>query len=166
MKTVTLKGTPFQVSGNLPAVGSQAPDFLLTKTDLSDVSLKDFKGKKLILNIFPSIDTPVCAISVRKFNEKAAALGNVVVLCVSTDMPFAHARFCGAEGIKNVVPVSDLRVKDFGEKYGVRAVDGPLRGLLVRAIVVVDVNGKIAYTELVPEIAQEPDYDKALSAAK
>lgn len=166
MKTVTLKGTPFQISGNLPAVGSLAPDFILTKTDLSDISLKDFKGEKLILNIFPSIDTPVCATSVRKFNEKAAALGNITVLCVSADMPFAHARFCGAEGIKNVVSVSDLRIKDFGEKYGIRAVDGPLKGLLARAIVVIDVNGKVAYTELVPEIAQEPNYDKALSAAK
>ncbi len=166
METVTLKGTAFHISGNLPAVGSQAPDFVLTKTDLSDLSLKDFKGKKLVLNIFPSIDTPVCATSVRKFNEKAAVLGNVTVLCISADMPFAHARFCGAEGIKNVVSVSDLRNKDFGEKYGVRAVDGPLKGLLARAIVVIDANGKVVHTELVPEIAQEPNYEKALSAAR
>ena len=116
MTEITLKGTKIHLSGKIPAIGSKAPDFVLTKTDLSDVSLKDFKGKKLVLNIFPSIDTPVCALSVKRFNKEAAALGNTAVLCVSMDMPFAHARFCGAEGIKNVISASDLREKDFGKK--------------------------------------------------
>lgn len=166
MAQITLKGNPINTNGNLPTVGSDAPDFLLTKTDLSDVSLKDFAGKNVILNIFPSIDTPVCATSTRKFNEEASNLDNTVVVCVSADLPFAHGRFCGAEGIENVVSTSQLRNSDFGSNYGCTIVDGPLAGLLSRAIVVVDGNGKIAYTEQVPEIAQEPNYEAAMNAVK
>lgn len=166
MAQITLKGNPINTNGNLPTVGSDAPDFLLTKTDLSDVSLKDFAGKNVILNIFPSIDTPVCATSTRKFNEEASNLDNTVVVCVSADLPFAHGRFCSAEGIENVVSTSQLRNSDFGSNYGCTIVDGPLAGLLSRAIVVVDGNGKIAYTEQVPEIAQEPNYEAAMNAVK
>lgn len=164
MKEIKLKGTPIHISGNLPANGSAAPDFVLTKTDMSDVSLKDFKGKKIVLNIFPSVDTPVCALSVKRFNEEASKLQNTVVLCVSVDLPFALARFCGAEGIKNVVPVSDLRKRNFGKTYGLDIVDGPIAGLLARAVIIIDENGKVKYTQLVPEIAQEPDYAAALQA--
>jgi thioredoxin-dependent peroxiredoxin len=166
MARITLKGNAINTIGNLPAVGSKAPDFKVTKSDLSDVSLKDFAGKNVILNIFPSIDTGVCAASVRKFNEKAGSLPNTVVLCVSADLPFAHNRFCGAEGIKNVVTGSELHEKKFGENYGVRIVDGPLAGLLARSVVVVDEKGNVKYTEQVPEIAQEPNYDAALNALK
>lgn len=166
MAQITFKGNPINTSGNLPSVGSDAPDFLLTKTDLSDVSLKSFAGKNVIFNIFPSIDTPVCATSTRKFNEEASNLGNTVVVCVSADLPFAHSRFCGAEGIKNVVSTSQLRNGEFGSNYGCAIVDGPLAGLLSRAVVVVDGNGKVAYTEQVPEIAQEPNYEAALNAVK
>ena len=166
MADITLKGKPIHTAGTLPAKGSKAPDFRLTKSDLSDVTLKDFAGKTLVLNIFPSIDTGVCATSVRRFNADAAALPNVVVLGVSKDLPFAHGRFCGAEGIKNVVTGSDLREGSFGKSYGVTIVDGPLAGLMSRAIVVVGVDGVVTYTEQVPEIAQEPDYAKALAAAK
>lgn len=166
MKEIKLKGNPIHISGDLPASGSTAPDFVLTKTDMSDVSLKDFKGGKIVLNIFPSIDTPICAMSVRKFNGEASKLGNTVVLCVSEDLPFAHARFCGAEGIKNVVSVSDLRKRDFGKKYGLEIVDGPIAGLLARAVIVIDENGKVKYTQLVPEIAQEPDYEAVFQALK
>ncbi|HCE42171.1 MAG TPA: thiol peroxidase [Lentisphaeria bacterium] len=166
MKEIKLKGNPIHIIGNVPAKGDKAPDFVLTKTDMSDVSLKDFKGKKLVLNIFPSIDTGVCAMSVRKFNEEAVKLENTVVLCVSEDLPFAHARFCSAEGIKNVVSVSDLRKKDFGETYGVKIVDGPIAGLLARAVIVIDEGGKVKYVQIVPEIAQEPDYAAAIAALK
>lgn len=164
MASIKLKGGATNTCGNLPAVGAPAPHFNLTKTDLSDVSLKDFSGKKVVLNIFPSIDTPVCAASVRRFNEAASKLNNTVVLCVSMDLPFAHSRFCGAEGLNNVIPVTELRVRGFGEVYGVRITDGPLAGLLSRAIVIIDASGKISYTEQVPEITQEPDYSKALAA--
>jgi thiol peroxidase len=163
MAQITLKGNPIHTCGTLPAVGSTAPDFVLTKTDLSDVSLKDFVGKKIVLNIFPSIDTPVCATSVRKFNAEADKLKNTVVLCVSVDLPFAHNRFCAAEGLKNVLPMSELHQRTFGEAYGVRIIDGPLAGILSRAIVVIDEQGKVRYTEQVPEIAQEPDYQAVLS---
>ncbi len=166
MKEIKLKGSPIHILGNIPAKGDKAPDFVLTKTDMSDVSLKDFKGKKIVLNIFPSVDTGVCAMSVRKFNEEAARLENTVVLCVSEDLPFAHARFCSAEGIKNVVSVSDLRKKDFGEVYGMKIVDGPIAGLLARTVIVVDENGKVKYVELVPEITQEPNYAAAIAALK
>ncbi|HBM14907.1 MAG TPA: thiol peroxidase [Lentisphaeria bacterium] len=164
MAKTNLKGNPVNTVGDLPAAGSSAIDFTLTKNDLSDVTLKDFKGSKIVLNIFPSVDTPVCATSVRKFNEKAAALTNTKVLCVSRDMPFAHARFCGAEGIKNVTTLSELRTCDFGKKYGVRIADGPLAGLLARSIIVIDSAGKVAYTQLAPEITEEIDYEKALAA--
>jgi len=166
MAKITLKGNPINTVGTLPAVGSKAPDFKLTKTDLSDVGLKDFAGKRIVLNIFPSIDTGVCATSVRKFNQDAASLSNAVVLGVSRDLPFAHGRFCGAEGIKNVVTTSDLRDGSFGRSYGAAIVDGPLAGLLSRAIVVIDEAGTVVYTEQVPEIAQEPNYAKALEAVR
>ncbi|MCP5500763.1 MAG: thiol peroxidase [Leptospiraceae bacterium] len=164
MAEIKLKGNPIQTSGNLPAIGTKAPDFLLTKVNLSDVSLKDYEGKKLILNIFPSVDTAVCATSVRKFNEKASSLDNVAVLCISTDMPFAHSRFCGAEGIKNVDSLSELRNRNFGNDYGLRISTGPLAGVLSRCIIVLDEKGIVKYTEQVPEITQEPDYEKALQA--
>lgn len=162
MAQVTFKGSPIKTAGELPEKGSAAPDFTLVKQDLSETSLADYKGKRLVLNIFPSIDTGVCAISVRTFNEKAAALENTVVLCVSMDLPFAQARFCAAEGIKNVVTASAFR-SAFGEHYGVTLIDGPLAGLFARAVVVMNEAGKVIYTELVPEIAQEPDYDQALA---
>ena len=164
MAKITLQGNPIHTCGELPAVGSDAPSFVLTKTDLSDVSLQDFAGKKVVLNIFPSIDTSVCAASVRKFNEEVQKLENTVVLCASLDLPFAHGRFCGAEGLEDVIPVSELRERAFGEAYGVRIIDGALKGLLSRAVVVIDENGKVVYTEQVPEIAQEPDYVAALKA--
>lgn len=166
MAKITLKGNPINTSGALPAVGSQAPEFVLTKTDLSDVSLKDLQGKRVILNIFPSIDTDVCAASVRHFNADANALENTVVLCVSLDLPFAHGRFCGAEGLDKVDSVSELRNHDFGEQYGVRIIDGPLAGLLSRAVVVLDENGNVTYTQQVPEIVQEPDYEAVLNAVR
>jgi len=166
MATVTLKGNPINTSGDLPSIGSQAPDFVLTKTDLSDVSLNDYSGKKIILNIFPSVDTDVCATSVRRFNVEASKLDNTAVLCISADLPFAHSRFCGAEGIENVDSVSELRNKDFGTAYGTRIIDGPLAGLNARAIVVLDETGKVTYTQLVPEIVEEPDYEKAIEALK
>jgi len=162
MAEITLKGNIIHTCGILPAVGMSAPDFVLTKTDFTDVSLKDFGGKKLVLNIFPSIDTPVCATSVRRFNAEAEKLNNTVVLCVSVDLPFAHDRFCAAEGLQNVIPVSELRRRKFGEDYGVRIIDGPLAGLFSRAVVVINEQGKVVYTEQVPEIAQEPNYEAAL----
>lgn len=166
MAKITLKGNPINTNGDLPAAGAKAPDFKLVKTDLSEVGLADFAGQTVVLNIFPSVDTGVCAASVRRFNAELGKLGNVTVLCASADLPFAHARFCGAEGLDRVVSVSDLRDKGFGERYGVKIVDGPLAGLLARSVVVVDASGKVAYTELVPEIAQEPNYDAAIAAAK
>ncbi len=162
MAQITLRGNPINTVGELPAVGSPAPAFNLTGTDLGAVSNDQFSGKPVVLNIFPSIDTPVCATSVRTFNERAAASG-ASVLCVSKDLPFAQARFCGAEGIENVKTGSAFR-DSFGENYGVSIVDGPMAGLLARAVVVIDPDGNVAYTELVPEIAQEPDYDAALAA--
>ncbi len=166
MAKITFKGNPINSIGTLPAVGSKAPDFKLTKTDLSDVSLKDFAGKKIILNIFPSIDTGVCATSVRKFNTEAAGLPNTVVVGVSKDLPFAHKRFCGAENITGVVTTSDLREGSFGKAYGVTMSEGPLAGLFSRSIVVIDETGNVKYVEQVPEITQEPDYAKAIAAVK
>lgn len=166
MAKITFKGNAINTVGTLPAVGTKAPDFKLTKTDLGDVSLKDFAGKKIILNIFPSIDTGVCATSVRKFNTEAAALPNTVVVGVSKDLPFAHKRFCGAENITGVVTTSDLREGSFGKSYGVTMTEGPLAGLFSRSIVVIDEKGTVQYTEQVPEITQEPDYAKALAAVK
>ncbi len=162
MAAITLGGNAINTSGSLPAIGTNAPDFLLTKNDLSDVTIKDFSGKNIVLNIFPSLDTGICAASVRRFNAEAGNLDNTVVLCISVDLPFAHNRFCEAEGIDNVVTLSDLRNKDFGEKYSVRIVDGPLAGVFSRAIVIVNTEGKVIYSEQVPEIKQEPNYEAAL----
>ena len=164
MATVMFKGNPVKTAGALPAVGSPAPDFSVTKSDLTDTSLAEYRGKRVVLNIFPSIDTPVCASSVRRFNEEAARLRNVVVLCISKDLPFAQKRFCAAEGLDSVVTASEYKNASFSEKYGVKVQDGPLAGLFSRAVVVVDEKGAVAYTEQVPEITQEPDYRAALAA--
>lgn len=164
MATVTLKGNAINTKGNLPAVGTKAPDFKLTATDLSEKSLNDFKGHKLVLNVFPSIDTGTCAQSVRTFNQKASALKNTKVLCISKDLPFAMARFCGAEGLENVVSLSDFRDGNFGEAYGLNFVDGPLKALHSRCVVVIDENGTITHTEQVGEIVDEPNYEAALAA--
>ena len=163
MAQITLRGNPINTVGELPGVGSSAPGFALTGTDLGEVSSEQFRGKSVVLNIFPSVDTPVCATSVRTFNERAAASG-VAVVCVSKDLPFAQNRFCGAEGIENVVTASAFR-DSFGEDYGITIADGPMAGLLGRAVVVVGADGTVAYAELVPEIGQEPNYDAALAAA-
>lgn len=163
MATITLKGNNINTAGSLPEVGHEAPLFTLTKTDLSNTSLSDFKGKKVILNIFPSLDTGICAASVRKFNEEASSK-DVAVLCISKDLPFAHNRFCESEGIKNVVNLSDFKNADFANAYHTIIVDGPMAGLHSRAVVVIDEEGKVIYTEQVPEIVQEPDYEKALAA--
>ena len=162
MAQITLQGNPFQTCGDLPAVGSQAPDFQLVAQDLSDATLATFAGKKVVLNVFPSIDTPVCAVSVRTFNEKATATG-AAVLNVSADLPFAMKRFCGAEGLAGVQSLSTFR-GSFATDYGLQVENGPLAGLCSRAVVVLDGSGKVIYTEQVPEIAQEPNYDAALSA--
>src|SRR5690606_16648097 len=165
MATITFKGQPVHTVGTLPNVGSEAADLALTGGDLSEKKLSGFSGKYVILNIFPSVNTGVCAASVRKFNQDAANLPNTAVLCISKDLPFAQAQFCGAEGIDNVVMLSDFR-SDFGHRYGVEIADGPMKGLLSRAVVVIDPSGKVAYTEQVSEIANEPNYDAALSAVK
>lgn len=167
MSTVTFKGEiKVNTNGQLPAAGSVAPDFTLVKNDLSEISLKDLKGKNVVLNIFPSLDTSVCAASVRKFNKEAAGLSNTVVLAVSADLPFAAGRFCTAEGIDNVIPASVFRNPEFAKSYGVLMLDGPLKGLLVRSVVVIDADGKVVYSELVPEITIEPNYDAAIKAIK
>ena len=166
MAQVTLKGNPIHTNGDLPAVGSKAPDFKLTAGDLKDVTLADYKGKTKILNIVPSLDTPTCATSTRKFNESAGKLPDTVVLVVSADLPFAAKRFCTTEGLQNVVPLSLMRDKAFAKDYGVLLQDGPLAGICARAVVVVDRDDKVVYRQLVPEIGQEPDYDRALAAAK
>lgn len=163
MATITLKGNAVETVGNLPATGSTAPSFELVKTDLSSATLESYKGKKLVLNIFPSIDTPTCATSVRAFNEKAAGLDNTAILCIAADLPFAFKRFCGAEGIESVESASTFR-SSFGKDYGVEIATGVLTGLLSRAVVVIDESGKVAYTEQVGEIADEPNYDAALAA--
>lgn len=162
MATVTLKGNPFETAGELPAVGSTAPEFTLVKTDLSELSLSELAGKKVVLNIFPSIDTPTCATSVRIFNEKASALENTVVVCVSADLPFAFARFCGAEGIANVESASGFR-SSFGGDYGLTFATGPLAGLYSRSVVIVGEDGKVSYAEQVAETADEPNYEAALA---
>jgi thiol peroxidase len=166
MTQITLKGNPIHTSGTLPAVGTHAKDFTLTKTDLSEINLKkDLEGKTVVLNILPSVDTATCAASVRMFNKTAESLKDgVVVLCVSADLPFALSRFCGAEGLEKVIPTSEFRHKEFGEHYGLRITDGPIAGLLSRAIVIIDPHGKVTYTEQVSEIAHEPNYDAALNA--
>ncbi|OCL31488.1 lipid hydroperoxide peroxidase [Tessaracoccus lapidicaptus] len=163
MAEITFKGNPIHTVGELPSVGSPAPDFELTGPDLSPVTLADYAGRTLVLNIFHSLDTGTCANSVRAFNQKAAGLDGVTVLNVSKDLPFAQKRFCGAEGIDNVDVASDFR-SDFGQRYGVTYTDGPIRGLLSRAVVVVDAEGRVVYTEQVAESSEEPDYDAALAA--
>jgi len=164
MATVTLKGSPIHTNGNLPKVGGPAPDFKLVNKDLNDVSLGNFKGKKKLLNIVPSLDTSVCATSTRKFNNYAKGRQDVVIMSVSADLPFAQSRFCQAEHIDNVITLSMMRSRDFAVDYGVLIQDGPLAGISARAVVVLDERDRVLYAELVPEIAQEPNYDKALAA--
>ncbi|MBN2321595.1 MAG: thiol peroxidase [Acidobacteria bacterium] len=166
MTQITFKGNSIQTAGSLPEIGTPAPDFKVVKADLSVMSLGDFKGRRVLLNIFPSLDTPVCAASIRKFNVEAASLPNSVVLCISKDLPFAQKRFCAAEGLDNVITGSEYRDSNFSHTYGVSITDGPLEGLFSRAILVIDEEGKVIYTEQVPEIAQEPDYEKALAALR
>ncbi|MFW2389344.1 MAG: thiol peroxidase [Polyangiales bacterium] len=163
MATTALKGTPVQTNSDLPAVGSDAPDFVLVASDLSEKTLADFAGKKKIITINPSYDTPVCQTVTRTFNQRAASLGDVVVLLVSSDLPFAQKRFCGAEGLDDVVPLSTFR-GSFLQDYGVEMVDGPMKGLAARAIVVVDENGQVVHNEMVGDIVQEPNYDAALAS--
>ena len=163
MATTALEGNPVHTSGDLPAVGTQAPAYTLVGNDLGEVNSSEFADSRVVLNIFPSVDTGVCAASVRKFNELAAGLENTTVVCVSNDLPFAQARFCGAEGIENVVTASGFR-SAFGKEYGVTMVDGPLAGLLARSVVVLDANGTVVYEQLVDEITTEPDYDAAVAA--
>jgi thiol peroxidase len=166
MSTVTPGGNPVNVAGNFLKPGDRAPEFSLTGKDLKDVGLKDYAGKRKVLNIVPSLDTPTCQISTRKFNEKAGSLANTVVLVVSGDLPFAMKRFCEAEGLNNVVTLSTMRGRDFHSKFGVDITDGPLKGLTARAVVVLDENDKVKYSQLVPEIKNEPDYDAALATLK
>lgn len=166
MAQVTLKGNPVSIQGELPAVGSAAPAFTLVGAGLANVSLVDFAGQRKVLNIFPSVDTPTCATSVRTFNAQANKIANTVVLCVSADLPFAQARFCGAEGLENVKNLSTFRSADFASQYGVAIADGPLTGLTTRAVVVLDENDKVLHSELVAEIGQEPNYEAALSVLK
>ncbi|MDY5588399.1 MAG: thiol peroxidase [Arcanobacterium sp.] len=165
MATTAFQGAPVHTVGEIPAVGAKAPDFVLTGSDLSDVKLSDYAGKRVVLNIFPSLDTSVCAMSVRTFNQRAASLDNTVVLCISADLPFAAGRFCVAEGINDVVPGSTFR-SNFGELYGVRLVDGPLAGLMARTVIVVDTDGTVLYSRLNPEITEEVDFDAALASLK
>ena len=164
MANITLSGKPCHTSGELPAVGSTAPNFRLVTTDLEDVTLDTYRGKTKVLNIVPSLDTAVCATSARKFNEKAAAIPHAVVLVVSADLPFAMKRFCATEGLHNVVPLSMMRGRNFAKEYGTLITDGPLEGISARAVVVIDANDKVVYTQLVPEIGEEPNYDAALAA--
>lgn len=159
MSTVKFKGNDVHSSGELPKVGSQAPDFVLVNGGLQEIHLSDYKGKRVLLNIFPSLDTGTCATSVRKFNKWVSEKENVVVICVSKDLPFAQSRFCGAEGLDNVITASDFRYNSFATDYGVLLTDGPLKGLMTRSVVAVDETGKVLYTELVPEITNEPNYD-------
>ena len=162
MATVTLKGNPVNTIGDLPSVGAHAPLFSLTKVDLSDLELASLQGKKVVLNIFPSVDTDTCAASVRHFNQQASSLENTVVLCISKDLPFAHKRFCGAEGLDQVISLSEFKSSNFSDHFGVTITDGPLQGLMARSVVVLDEEGKVLYTELVNEIVDEPNYDAAL----
>lgn len=164
MAKITLKGNPINTIGELPNTGEKIKNFTLVKSDLSQVTLKDFAGHKLVLNIFPSLDTGICAASVRRFNKVAGELQNTKVLCISRDLPFAQSRFCGAEGLTNVITLSDFNTGEFGKNYGLEIADGPLKGLHSRAVIIVNEEGKVIYTEQVPEIAQEPDYEKALKA--
>jgi len=164
MATITLRGTPTNTLGELPSNGSPAPPFTLTGTDLKPVTSEGFRGKRMVLNIFPSIDTPVCAASVRRFNSEASSLDNTVVLCISADLPFAHKRFCEGEGLERVMPLSTFRSPAFGKAYGVTIQGGPLDELLARAVVIIDTEGKVAYHELVPEIGSDPNFEATLQA--
>ena len=166
MATVTLKGTPVTVEGKLPGRGEAASDFVLTGKDLADVSLKSYAGKRKVLNIVPSLDTPTCQQSTRVFNQRASSVKDSIVLVISSDLPFAMSRFCSAEGLNNVVTLSTFRSKDFHGTYGVDIADGPLRGLTARAVIVLDEHNRVLYSELVPEIASEPNYDAALAALR
>ena len=164
MATITLKGNKINTSGNLPKVGSTAPDFVLVDGDLNNVTLENYKGKKKLLSIVPSLDTPTCALSTKKFNDKAKSRNDTVFLTISADLPFAMKRFCAAEGVGNVIPLAMMRSRNFAKDYGVLIQDGPLAGITARAVVVLDANNKVLHAELAPEIAQEPDYEKALAA--
>lgn len=164
MATITLKGNACNTNGELPATGSKAPDFHLVDGKLNDVRLADYSGKKILMNIVPSLDTPTCAISTKKFNERAAGHDDMVVLVISSDLPFAQGRFCSSEGLENVIPLSLMRSRAFAKDYGVLITDGPLAGITARAVVVVDADGTVRHTQLVPEIADEPDYEAALAA--
>lgn len=166
MAQIKLKGNPVNTAGNLPSKGSQAPEFSLVKSDLGSLSLSELKGKRVILNISPSLDTSVCANAVRKFNKLAAGMSNVIVLAITKDLPFASGRFCSTEGITNVITLSGFRDTAFGNSYGIILTDGPMAGLYARCIVVLDEKGKVIYTELVPEITQEPDYESAIAVLK
>ncbi|MEH6659696.1 thiol peroxidase [Leeuwenhoekiella marinoflava] len=164
MATITLGGNPTETNGELPKVGTTAPDFKLAATDLTQISLEDYKGKRIVMNIFPSVDTGVCAASVRQFNKEASTLEDIAVLCISRDLPFAQARFCGAEGLDNVTTLSDFKDGSFGKEYGLEIADGAFAGLHSRVVIVLDADHKIIYSEQVPEIGQEPDYEAALSS--
>lgn len=166
MAQITVEGNPIETIGQLPAVGTPAPPFTLTKTDLSDSSLSDFAGQNVVLNIFLSLDTSVCAASVRRFNTEVSSMDNTVVLCISADLPFAHQRFCESEGLDRVIPLSVFRSPEFGRDYGITIASPPINGLLSRSIVIIDPAGKVIYTEQVPETTDEPDYEKALAALK
>ena len=161
METIFFNGTAVKTYGNVPVAGEKAPDFKLVNKELKELSFKDFEGKRIVLNVFPSLDTAVCAASVRRFNQEAAKFKNTVVLCVSMDLPFAMSRFCTAEGFEGVVPASAFRSPDFGKEYGLTMVDGPLAGLLARAVIIIDENRNVIYSDLVDEITHEPDYDGA-----
>ncbi len=166
MATITLKGNPIHTQGEVPKIGARAPDFRLVDGDLNEKALGDYKGKKKLLNIVPSLDTPTCALSTKKFNDFAKTRSDTVILIISADLPFAQKRFCGNENLQNVIPLSLMRGQNFAKEYGVLIQDGPLAGITARAVVVIDENDKVTYTELVPEIADEPDYEKALAALK
>jgi thiol peroxidase len=166
MASVTLGGKPLQTAGSLPKLGTQAPDFTLTNVDLAEISLREFHGKKVVLNIFPSLDTPTCALAMKEFNQIATQNPAVIVLCISADLPFAQKRFCGAENLSRVLPFSTFRHPEFGQGYGVTITSGVLAGLLARAILVLDENAKVTYTQQVNEISEEPDYQAVLNALK
>ena len=166
MAQITLKGNPINTVGELPKVGESAKNFVLVKSDLSRVTLRDFMGTRIVMNIFPSLDTGTCAASVRQFNKLAGEMKDTKVLCISRDLPFAQARFCGAEGLENVITLSDFATGEFGKTYGLEIADGPLQNLHSRVVIVIDKEGKVIYTEQVPEIVNEPDYSKAIEVLK
>lgn len=166
METINFKGTPCHTFGDIPAVGTKAPDFTLVNPEFKELHCADYQGWRVVLNVFPSLDTPVCAASVRRFNKEASSLYNAVVLCVSMDLPFAAGRFCTAEGLDNVTPASAFRSPEFSKNYGLQLIDGPLAGLLARAVIIIDEKGNVAYSNLVKEITDEPEYDKVLDVLR